>query len=106
MTPLFVQILKISTIPPKCLEESKYYLEIFLDLRMKLEIILAVYVKMLKLYFSSKLDWGYYTVSIAKNIIKNIGALIFSMKLLSLGCVGQNTGTNTEDHCSYACYLS
>ena len=40
--------------------------------------------KMLGLTFSSKLDWGSYIISIAKNASKKIGALIHSMKFLSL----------------------
>ena len=39
--------------------------------------------KMLGLTFSSKLDWGSYTISISKTISKNIRALIRSMKFLS-----------------------
>ena len=39
--------------------------------------------KMLGLTFSSKLDWGYYIISIAKTSSKKIGALIRSMKFLS-----------------------
>ena len=39
--------------------------------------------KMLGLTFSFKLDWGSYTVSIAKTASKKIGALIHSMKFLS-----------------------
>ena len=42
------------------------------------------YLKMLGLTFSSKLDWGSYIVSIAKTASKKIGALIRSMKFLSL----------------------
>ena len=38
---------------------------------------------MLGLPFSSKLDWGFYIVSIAKTASKKIGALILSMKFLS-----------------------
>ena len=40
--------------------------------------------KMLGLTFSSKLDWGSYIISIAKTASKKIGALIHSMKFLSL----------------------
>ena len=40
--------------------------------------------KMLGLTFSSKLDWGSYTISIAKTSSKKIGALIRSMKFLPL----------------------
>ena len=39
---------------------------------------------MLGLTFSSKLDWGSYFISIAKTASKKIGALICSMKFLSL----------------------
>ena len=39
--------------------------------------------KMLRLTFSSKLDWGSYIISIAKTASKKIGALIRSMKFLS-----------------------
>ena len=38
---------------------------------------------MLRLTFSSKLDWGSYIISIAKTASKKIGALIRSMKFLS-----------------------
>ena len=38
---------------------------------------------MLGLFFSSKLDWGSYFVSIAKTTSKKIGTLIHSMKFLS-----------------------
>ena len=43
--------------------------------------------KMLGLTFSSKLDWGSYIISIAKTASKKIGALICSMKFLSLEVV-------------------
>ena len=39
--------------------------------------------EMLGLGFSPKLDWGSYTISIAKTASKKIGALIHSMKFLS-----------------------
>ena len=39
--------------------------------------------KMLRLTFSSKLDWGSYIISIAKTVSKKIEALIRSMKFLS-----------------------
>ena len=41
------------------------------------------YFKMLGLTFSSKLDWGFYIISIAKTASKKIGALIGSVKFLS-----------------------
>ena len=39
--------------------------------------------KMLGLTFSSKLDWGFYIISIAKSTDKKTGALIRSMEFLS-----------------------
>ena len=39
--------------------------------------------KMLRLTFSSELDWGSYIVSVAKTASKKIGALIRSMKFIS-----------------------
>ena len=39
--------------------------------------------KILGLIFSSKLDWGSYTIAIAKTTSKKIGVLIRSMKFLS-----------------------
>ena len=39
--------------------------------------------KVLGLTFCSKLDWGFYIISIAKTASKKIGALIHSMKFLS-----------------------
>ena len=39
---------------------------------------------MLGLSFSSKLDWGPYVISIAKTAAEKIGALIHSIKFLSL----------------------
>ena len=39
--------------------------------------------KMLRLTFSSKLDWGSYIISITKTAFKKIGAFIYSMKFLS-----------------------
>ena len=39
--------------------------------------------KMLGLFLSPKLDWGFYFISIAKTAPKKIGALIRSMRFLS-----------------------
>ena len=39
--------------------------------------------KMLRLTFSSKLDWASYIISFAKTASKKIGALICSMRFLS-----------------------
>ena len=41
------------------------------------------YFKMLRVTFSSKLDWGTYIISIVKTASKKIGALIHSMKFIS-----------------------
>ena len=38
---------------------------------------------MVRLTFSSKLDWGCYVISVAKTVSQKIGALILSMKFLS-----------------------
>ena len=38
---------------------------------------------MLELYFSSKVDWDSYTVSVTKTASKNVGVLVRSMKFLS-----------------------
>ena len=43
-------------------------------------------LKMLGLTFSSKLDWGFCVISIAKTTSKKIGALIRSMKFFSWRC--------------------
>ena len=40
--------------------------------------------KMLGLTFSSKLDWSSQIISVAKSFSKNVGALIHSMKSVSL----------------------
>ena len=40
-------------------------------------------LKILRLAFSSNLDWGSYTLSVAKTASKKIRALIYSMKFLS-----------------------
>ena len=39
--------------------------------------------KVLRLTFSSKLDWGSYIISIVKTASKKVGAFICSMKFLS-----------------------
>ena len=44
------------------------------------------YFKMLKLSFSSKLEWGSYIISIAKNAMKKIRAAIHSMNFLYPFC--------------------
>ena len=46
-------------------------------------LVLNSSFKMLGLFFSSKLDWGSYIISIAKTAPKKIGTLIRSMKFVS-----------------------
>ena len=50
------------------------------------------YFKMLGLTFSTKLNWGFYIISIAKTASKKIGALIRSMKFFPprLPCISIN----------------
>ena len=69
---------------------------------------------MLGLTFSSKLDWGPYIVSIAKTAFKKIGALICSMKFLSLEValyLYKSTIRPCMEHCCHvwagapSCYL-
>ena len=70
---------------------------------------------------SSKLDWGSYTISIAKTASKKIGALIHSMKFLSpevalylykstihpcMECCCQATKMNMQDCWSFTCCFS
>ena len=61
--------------------------------------------KMLGLTFSSKLDWGSYIISIAKTASKKIGALIHSMKFLSLE-VALYLYKSTKQPCmEYCCHI-
>ena len=61
--------------------------------------------KMLKLTFSSKLDWGSYILSIAKTASKKIGASIRSIKFLSPG-VAQYLYKSTICPCiEYCCHI-
>ena len=50
-----------------------------IDVKMDGSVLEAKSFKMLGLTFSSKLDWGYYIIVIAKTASKKIGALIRSM---------------------------
>ena len=70
--------------------------------------------KTLGLIFSSKLDWGFYIISIAKTASKGTGALIRSMKFLSpeVGlCVYKSTICPCMEYCCHvwadapSCYL-
>ena len=71
-------------------------------------------LKMLWLTFFSKLDWGSYIISIAKTASKKIGALIRSMKFLSLEValyLCKSTICPCMEHCCHiwagapSCYL-
>ena len=70
--------------------------------------------KMLRLTFSSKLDWGSYIISIAKSASKKIGASIRSMKFLSPEvalCLNKSTIRPCMEYCCHvwagapSCYL-
>ena len=70
--------------------------------------------KMLGLIISSKWDWGFYIISIAKTASKGTGALIRSMKFLSpeVGlCVYKSTICPCMEYCCHvwadapSCYL-
>ena len=54
-----------------------------IDVKMDKSVLEGKSSKVLGLTFSSKLDWGFYIMSIAKTASKKIGALICSMKYLS-----------------------
>ena len=61
--------------------------------------------KMLGLTFSSKLDWGSYIVSTAKTASKKIGALIRSMKFLSLEVAPYLYKSTTRPCMEYCCHV-
>ena len=61
--------------------------------------------KMLGLTFSSKLDWGSYIISVAKNASKKIGALIRSMKFLSLEVVLYLYKSTIRPCMEYCCHV-
>ena len=70
--------------------------------------------KILRLAFSSKLDWGSYIISIGKTAFRKIGALICSMKFLSseVGlCFSESTMWRCTKYCccvwagAFNCYL-
>ena len=61
--------------------------------------------KMLGLTFSSKLDWGSYIISIAKTASKKIGALIRSMKFLSLEVDLYLYKSSIQSSMEYCCHV-
>ena len=60
---------------------------------------------LLGLTFSSKLDWGSYIVSPAKAASKKIGALIRSMKFLSLEVVLYLCKSIIRPYIEYCCHV-
>ena len=62
-------------------------------------------LKMLVLTFSPKLDWGSYIISIAKTTTKKIGALIRSMKFLSLEVVLYLYKSTIQPCMEYCCHV-
>ena len=61
--------------------------------------------KMSGLTFSSKLDWGSYIISIAKTASKKIGALICSMKFLTLEVALYFYKSNIRPCMEYCCHV-
>ena len=61
--------------------------------------------KMLGLTFSSKLDWGSYSISIAKTASKKIGALIRSMEFLSPEVALYLCKTTIQPCMEYCCHV-
>ena len=61
--------------------------------------------KMLGLTFSSKLDWGFYIISIAKSASKKIGALICSIKILSPEAAVYLYKFSLHPCMEYCCYV-
>ena len=61
--------------------------------------------KMLRLTFASKLDWGFYIISIAKTASKKIGALIHSMKFPSPEVTLYLYKSTTRSCMEYCCYV-
>ena len=61
--------------------------------------------KMLRLTFSSKLAWGSYIMSIAKTASKKIGALIHSMKFLSLEVALYLYKSTIQPYLEYCCHV-
>ena len=60
--------------------------------------------KMLGLTFSSKLDWSSYIISIAETASKKIGALIRSMKFVSLEDTLYLYGSTIQPSMDYCCH--
>ena len=61
--------------------------------------------KMLGLTFSSNLDWGSYTISVAKSGSKKIGALIHSIKFLSPEVALYLYKSTTQTCMEYCCHV-
>ena len=61
--------------------------------------------KMLRLTFSSKLDWGSYIIPIAKTASKKIGALIHSMKFHSPDVAQYLYKSTIRPFMEYCCHV-
>ena len=61
--------------------------------------------KMLELIFSSKLDWDFYIISVAKSASKKIGALICSMKFLSPEFAFYLYKSTLQPYMKYYCHV-
>ena len=63
------------------------------------------FFKMLRLSFSSKLDWGSYIISMAKTPSRKIGAFICSMKFLSLEVALYIYKSSLRPCMKYCCHI-
>ena len=63
------------------------------------------YFEMLRLSFSSKMDWGSYTISIAKTASNKVGALIRSMKFRSPDGALYLWISTTQPFMKYYCHV-
>ena len=61
--------------------------------------------EILGLTFSSKLDWSFYIIFIAKTVSKKIGALIHSMKFLSPEVTLYLYKSTIQPCLEYCCYV-
>ena len=61
--------------------------------------------KMLALTFSSKLDWGSYSISIAKTTSKKMGALVCPTNFLSPEVVLYLYNSTTQPCMEYCCHV-
>ena len=61
--------------------------------------------EMLRLTFSSKLDWGSYIISVVKTASKKIGAVICSIKFLSPEVALHLCKSTIQPYMEYCCHF-